>query len=137
MRSPKMEDLPRREGIRRGHALDHDWRRGADLGHQTYLRMIRFLRGQVGKHWTEALADLDQVVRGWHIDPQVARDQRQQLGERLFAPRRLGVRARDGELSIDPLTGRLCFEQSSHKRNRALEAFTLDELSQEPERIGR
>src|SRR5262249_24575288 len=135
MRSLKLEDLPRREGIRRGH--DHDCRRGVDLGHHTYLRMVRFLRGRVGEHWGEALAALDRVVPGWRVDPQLVRDKREWLGERLLDCRWRGVRARDARLWIDPLTGRLSCEKGTGKRNDTPECFTLDELRQEPERLGR
>jgi hypothetical protein len=137
MRSANLEDLPRRQGTRRD-GRDHDHRHGADVAHRAWLRMVRFLRTRVGRHWTEALAELDQAARDWRFDPQVLREQRESLRGRLFGRRWGGVRARDGDLRVDPRSGRLLFEQDSRKRGRrAPECFDVHELRREPELIRR
>src|SRR5262249_26965025 len=135
MRSANLEDLPLRQGARRDGRARGD-RRGVEVAHRAWLRMVRFLRGRVGRHWTEALAELDQAARGWRVDPDVLRRQRQSLLDRLFD--RWGVRARDGELRVDSQSGRLLLEQESRKRGRrAPECFDVDELRPEPELIRR
>jgi hypothetical protein len=134
MRSLPLEDLPRWEGTHRHGRRDHTHERhGAELGHRVYMRMVRVLRRLVGRHWSEALAGLDEAVHGWHLDAELVRDRREWLLRRLFDRRPWGgVRARDGDLTVDALTGRLTFAPYRHKR-RAPEAYTAAELRPQPE----
>jgi hypothetical protein len=138
LRSPNLEDLPRWQATHRD-GRDHTWCSGCELGHRVYRRMVRFLRGQVGRHWTEALADLDRATRDWRVAPQLLRQQREHLRSRLFdGGRWSGARACDGYLRIDPQDGLLVFTQDSRKRRRHLPpSFDLTELRQEPELIPR
>jgi hypothetical protein len=135
-----LEDLPRHEGMRRGHAE----RGGAKQLNENLAPLRRYLESQVGRPWDKVYADIAANLR---VDSTVQQHVRGHLQDFVAVkPRRnvsgLYSSTRDGlwwqRLYVDPVTGLLCRtgrlpEEKARRRARRakpaprIERMTLDD----------